>query len=91
MAKRRTIGENPLDAAAPENPLDAVVPDLAARERAGTPQPLAEDQSAKIAALEAEIKSLKAEIALLQAELQRAKAPSAEPWWMAQLRQKLAD
>ncbi len=30
MAKRSTIGENPLDAVMPENPLDTVVPDLSA-------------------------------------------------------------
>ena len=30
MAKRSTIGENPLDAVNQENPLDTVVPDLSA-------------------------------------------------------------
>ena len=31
MAKRSTIGENPLDAVNHEHPLDTVVPDLSAR------------------------------------------------------------
>ena len=35
MAKRRTIGENPLDAAVPGTSLDAVVPDPKAEPRAG--------------------------------------------------------
>ena len=35
MAKRSTIGENPLDAVNQENPLDSVVPDLSAVTRGG--------------------------------------------------------
>ncbi len=35
MAKRRTIGENPLDAVTPGTPLDVVVPDPQAAPRAG--------------------------------------------------------
>ena len=35
MAKRRTIGENPLDAVVPGSPLDAVVPDPKAAPRTG--------------------------------------------------------
>ena len=39
MAKRSTIGENPLDAVNQENPLDTVVPDLSAVARTGRGQP----------------------------------------------------
>ena len=35
MAKRSTIGENPLDAVIRENPLDTVVPDLSVVTKAG--------------------------------------------------------
>ena len=35
MAKRSTIGENPLDAVNHEHPLDTVVPDLSAAARTG--------------------------------------------------------
>ena len=42
MAKRSTIGENPLDAVNQENPLDTVVPDLSAVTRAGRGQPAPE-------------------------------------------------
>ena len=39
MAKRSTIGENPLDAVNQEHPLDTVVPDLSAVARTGRGQP----------------------------------------------------
>ena len=38
MAKRSTIGENPLDAVNQENPLDSVVPDRSAMTRGGRGQ-----------------------------------------------------
>ena len=42
MAKRSTIGENPLDAVNQEHPLDTVVPDLSVAARSGRGQPAPE-------------------------------------------------
>jgi predicted nucleic acid-binding Zn-ribbon protein len=65
MAKRSTIGENPLDALVQENPLDTVVPDLSVVARSGRGQPNAEALSEvqeRLAALEAGFKTLKSEV-----------------------------
>jgi hypothetical protein len=65
MAKRSTIGENPLDAMLQENPLDTVVPDLSVVARTGRVQAGAEALSelqARVAALEAGFKTLKTEV-----------------------------
>lgn len=94
MAKRSTIGENPLDDLAMESPLDAVVPDPLAVPR--RPQLLEEEAGElreRLAALEAENQALKAEVARLQAEMARLKEVRAElpePWWITHLREKLA-
>jgi phage shock protein A len=95
MAKRRTIGENPLDAVVPGTPLDAVVPDPLAAPRAGRVRAeeelkeqvaqLAQETKAALARLEAEITAVKGELAQLRAEMLQlqAKAPPTDlPFWM---------
>jgi len=69
MAKRSTIGENPLDAVNQENPLDTVVPDLSAMARSGRGQPppaVPPEVQAHLGELEAGLKALKAEVAGLK-------------------------
>ena len=69
MAKRSTIGENPLDAVIQEHPLNTVVPDLAAVTRTGRGQPPPEVDSevkGRLEALETGLKGLAAEVAGLK-------------------------
>ena len=67
MAKRSTIGENPLDAVNQEHPLDTVVPDLSARTGRGQPPPEVDPEvQARLAELEAGLKTLRAEVAGLK-------------------------
>ena len=67
MAKRSTIGENPLDAVNQEHPLDTVVPDLSARTGRGHPPPVVDPEvQARLAELEAGLKMLRAEVAGLK-------------------------
>ncbi len=73
MAKRSTIGENPLDAVIRENPLDTVVPDLSVVTKAGrmaSPELAAEVQG-RLQELEAGLNGLRTEVA-------RAKAAAGE-------------
>jgi len=66
MAKRSTIGENPLDAVNHEHPLDTVVPDLSAVARTGrgqAPPEVSPELQARLAELEAGLKRLAAEVA----------------------------
>jgi len=58
MAKRSTIGENPLDAVIRENPLDTVVPDLSVVTRTGRGQPAAE----MLAAMQERLRELEADL-----------------------------
>jgi chromosome segregation ATPase len=70
MAKRSTIGENPLDAVNQENPLDTVVPDLSAGARGGRGQPapgLPPEVQARLQELEAGLKALRVEVTGLKA------------------------
>lgn len=68
MAKRSTIGENPLDAVNRENPLDSVVPDLSAVARTGRGQPpaLPPEVQERLQELEAGLKTVRAEVAGLK-------------------------
>jgi len=69
MAKRSTIGENPLDAVNQENPLDTVVPDLSAMTRTGRGQPAPEvppEVQERLEELEAGLKTLRTEAAGLK-------------------------
>jgi chromosome segregation ATPase len=65
MAKRSTIGENPLDAVRVESPLDTVVPDLSAP-RFGRAQELAPEVKERLEKLEAGLKAATAEAAQLR-------------------------
>jgi chromosome segregation ATPase len=65
MAKRSTIGENPLDTVRSESPLDAVVPDLSAP-RPGRAQALAPEIKERLEKLEAGFKGAAAEAAQLR-------------------------
>jgi hypothetical protein len=65
MAKRSTIGENPLDAMIQDHPLDSVVPDLSVVVKTGRGQADAEALSElqeRVVALEAGSKTLKTEV-----------------------------
>ena len=70
MAKRSTIGENPLDALIQENPLDTVVPDLSVVAKSGRAQSTAEslgDLQERVLALEAGFKTLGTQVAAASA------------------------
>jgi prefoldin subunit 5 len=77
MAKRSTIGENPLDAVIQENPLDTVVPVLAVAGRTGRPE-LAPEVQKRLQELEAELKAARAEVAGLKASAGEAASLKAE-------------
>lgn len=87
MAKRPTIGRNPLDTLVPESHLDEVVPDLltAPPKAKKSPKPAGgEDLQARLAAQAAENLALREEVDKLQeqvAELQNRLA-KAEPRWV---------
>jgi prefoldin subunit 5 len=70
MAKRSTIGENPLDAVIQENPLDTVVPDLSVvgkGARGQTAAELALEVRERLQQLEAGLKALRTEVAGVKA------------------------
>ena len=70
MAKRSTIGENPLDAVNQDHPLNSVVPDLSAVSRGGRSQPAPEvppEVQERLKGLEAGLQALRAEVAGLRA------------------------
>lgn len=67
MAKRSTIGENPLDVVLGESPLDTLVPDPLAPPQP-LPQPYDQETQARRAALEAENQVLSAEINQLKTQ-----------------------
>jgi hypothetical protein len=94
MAKRPTIGENPLDEVVAETPLDAVVPLSGPKTevRQAPPQEPSLEVQKHLALLEAEIKALKGEISLLRAKLMemQMRLPPPEPKWVGRLREKLA-
>ena len=73
MAKRSTIGENPLDSLVAENSLDTVVPGPAAASRAAKMEERLERLEAGVSGLQAELAGVKA----LAAEAARAKGEAA--------------
>lgn len=94
MAKRPTIGENPLDTVVADTSLEAVVPLRAPQ--AGKPQPPAAEPAPetgkRLALLEAEVKALKGEVSLLRSKMMevQTRMPPPEPRWVTRLRDKLA-
>lgn len=91
MAKRPTIGENPLDAVVAETHLDTVVPP-GGPQAGKPPEEPAPEIMKRLAILEAEIKALKGEISLLRAKMMemQVRLPPPEPRWVIRLREKLA-
>ena len=94
MAKRPTIGENPLDEIVAENPLDAVVPPSGPKTEMRQAAPAESDPEMKkrLSVLEAEVKALQGEISLLRAKMMemQVRLPPPEPRWVVRLREKLA-
>jgi molecular chaperone GrpE (heat shock protein) len=86
MAKRPTIGNNPLDALMPESHLDAVVPDLLTRPpKEKVPlKPAGKEKPQARAAQEAENQALREEVARLKEQVQELKdrLAQAEPRWV---------
>ena len=81
MAKRSTIGENPLDAVIQENPLDTVVPDLTVAGKAGRGQPAPEvppEVQERLQELEAGLKALRPEVAKVKTSAAEAASLKAE-------------
>jgi peptidoglycan hydrolase CwlO-like protein len=87
MAKRPTIGRNPLDTLVAESHLDTVVPDLVTSplQPAASPRPAETgDLQSRLAAREAENQSLQKELDKLKAQVQELKErlAQAEPRWV---------
>jgi len=94
MAKRPTIGENPLDTVMADTSLEAVVP-LSAPQAGRRLPPAAEpapEMEKRLQLLEAEVKALKGEMSLLRAKIMEVQThkPPPEPRWLTRLRDKLA-
>jgi predicted RNase H-like nuclease (RuvC/YqgF family) len=93
MAKRPTIGRNPLDTLVPESHLDAVVPDLLTSPPKAKVSPKLEgeeDLQARLAAQEAENLALREEVDKLQEQVAELKnrLAQAEPRWVTLQRLK---
>jgi predicted RNase H-like nuclease (RuvC/YqgF family) len=75
MAKRRTIGENPLDVTVQGSALDEVIPHLGAPSGADPGRAALEQEAQearqRLAALEAENQGLKGEVGQLKGQLER--------------------
>lgn len=87
MAKRPTIGNNPLDALMPESHLDSVVPDILTKPPKGKtpPKPAKEERPPpRPAASEAENLALREEVERLKAQVEELKErlAQAEPRWV---------
>ena len=81
MAKRSTIGENPLDAVLQENSLDTVVPDLSVVSKTGRGQPAPEvppEVQERLQELETGLKALRPEVARVKAAAGEAASLKAE-------------
>lgn len=78
MAKRSTIGENPLDAVIQDNPLHTVVPALAATGRSRGAPELPPEVQKRLQELEAGLKAARAEVTGLKASAGEAASLKAE-------------
>jgi hypothetical protein len=90
MSKRRTIGENPLDAVVSGNPLDAVVPGpLGAQAGRSAITPAASDE--RLEQLESDIKKLRMQVAEVRMEMAEVKNQMfRDSYFLSQLKDKLA-
>jgi len=82
MAKRPTIGKNPLDTLVSENHLDVLVPDLLAtppKERGDLKQENVEKLKERLMAKEAEIQALRDEMVRMQGKPAKAEQKKAKP------------
>lgn len=86
MAKRPTIGNNPLDARMPASHLDAVVPDLLTSppKKKAPLKPAGEEKPQTQAARDAENQALREEVARLKEQVEELKnrLAQAEPRWV---------
>ncbi len=86
MAKRPTIGNNPLDALMPESHLDTVVPDLLTRRPHEKPplKPAPAEEPQTPAARDGENQALREEVARLKEQVKELKQrlAEAEPRWV---------
>ncbi len=90
MSKRRTIGENPLDAVVSGNPLDAVVPGPLTSQagRSALVEPASDE---RVEQLEAAIRTLRMQMAELRMELAEVKNQMfRDSYLLAQVKDKLA-
>jgi hypothetical protein len=96
MAKRSTIGENPLDTLVQENPLDTVVPDLTMVAHPGRGQAAAalSEVQERVETLEAGLKTLKTDLGGILAATREAASLKATlggvPEEVARLRREVA-
>jgi hypothetical protein len=95
MSKRRTIGENPLDAVISGNPLDAVVPGPRGFKAGGSEAGQRADDpglAQRLEHLEAALGKLKVQMSELRMELAEIKNQMfRDSWWIARLKEKLTE
>lgn len=90
MSKRRTIGENPLDAVVSGNPLDTVVPD-ALGARASRLVPAEAASAERLEQLESDLKKLRMQVAEVRMELAEVKNQMfKDAYLLAQVKDKLS-
>lgn len=90
MSKRRTIGDNPLDAVVTGNPLDAVVPGPL-KSSPGRPAPVEPASQERLEQLETDIKKLRMQVAEVRMELAEVKNQMfRDSYLIAQVKEKLS-
>ena len=90
MSKRRTIGENPLDAVVSESPLDVVVSGRLGPQ-VDRPVPAEPASDERLEQLEADIKKLRVQVAEVRMELAEVKNQLfRDSYLLAQVKDKLA-
>ncbi len=90
MSKRRTIGDNPLDAVVTGNPLDAVVPGPL-KSQASRPLPAEPASDERLEQLENDIRKLRMQLAEVRMELAEVQNQMfRDSYLIAQVKEKLA-